>query len=520
VKTRVPRARLCARRAAPLVLACTLSCLTVSQASAQTRAGAAGVEERDEVFRYVEPADAYPLRAALEVVGLLGLGTAQYFSNQEGNSADWDFEYSWDDFRSKISGSGYSFDTNNFDTNFITHPGGGTLYYWAARGNRLSIPASFAYAATASTLWELLGEFREHASINDMFVTPISGLVLGESTLQLGAFFDRSCASATSSVLGTLLAPAKAVHDAIDGAVPLRDRSCDRFGFTRRGAHAFRIGLEQGAVWATEGSRAVSAETSIDVTSRVIALARYGRPGRALESFSNGNASELWLHSGLTRGGFSDFTLGANVVPFGLHFRDLGRDGHGDEVLFGLLLATEYSVHRFDAATPRSSIDRFFTLDAPGIALAYRRLQHGTRFEAELHSSLTLAGVEAFAIAEYLRRGSIDDLTSVADASGYNHALGLTLSPRLRLIARDLEAGVELKATHLWGITLLDRERDSEVEIAEARRRASVWVSVGPLFWNVRLSLRGQLLQRWGSLGDARAERVELRASTGVDAVF
>lgn len=500
-----------------------LACSFARVASAQQSASSEPREQSDPiaVFRYVEPADTYPFRAALEVVGILGMGTAQYFSNH-GNSADWDFGYNWDDFRTKISGSGYSFDTNRFDTNYITHPASGTLYYWAARGNRLPVLTSFVYAASASTLWEILGEFREHASINDLFVTPLSGVVLGESTLQLGAFFDRSCASTTMSVLGTMFAPAKAVHDAIDGAEPLRDRTCDHYGLSQSGAHEFRFALAEGVVWATQGSdEPAYLETAIDVSSRVVALNHYGQPGRALETFSNGNSSELWLHSGLNASGWGDFTFGASVVPVGLHFRDIDQ-GYGHEVLFGLLLATEYSVHRFDAAGPSPSIDRVFTLDAPGVSIAYRRHQGGARFEAELQTSATLAGVEAFAMAEYLREGSLDALPSVARAAGYNHALGLTVSPRVRWIARGVEAGVELKTTQLWGITALDRspERQSDVSIFEARRRASAWVSFGPLFWNLRLSLRGSALQRWGTLAEARAERTELRASAGVDAVF
>lgn len=525
------RTRACARAAAgsssrliAWLLGLALASSLASVASAQRSAGSEPREPADpnEVFRYVERADAYPFRAALEVVGLLGLGTAQYFWNHNANSADWDFDYNWDDFRTKISGSGYTFDTNRFDTNYITHPGGGTLYYWAARGNRLPVLTSFVYAASASTLWEIFGEFRERASINDLFVTPISGVVLGETTLQLGAFFDRSCASTANSVLGAMLAPAKAVHDAIDGAVPLRDRACDRYGLSQSGAHEFRFALSEGAVWATQGSdEPAYPETAIDVSSRVVALGRYGRPGRALETFGDGNSSELWLHSGLSASGWSDFTLGASVVPVGLHYRDIDRD-YGHEALFGLLLATEYSVHRYDAAGLTPSIDRVFTLDAPGVSIAYRRLQGGTRFEAELQTSVTLAGVEAFAMAEYLREGSVDALASVARANGYNHALGLTVSPRVRWIARDVEAGAELKTTELWGIRALDRDpdRESDVSVFEARRRASAWVSFGPVLWSLRLSLRGSALQRWGTLADARAERTELRASAGVDALF
>src|SRR5690242_12224823 len=78
------------------------------------------------------------LRAALEEGAILIGGSVQY-ATASSNSVDWDLQYDWPSFRSKLTGQSVRFDTNHFDTNMVTHPVAGTLYYVAARGNRLTV---------------------------------------------------------------------------------------------------------------------------------------------------------------------------------------------------------------------------------------------------------------------------------------------------------------------------------------------------------------------------------------------
>ena len=483
-----------------------------------------------ETLRYTTEPEQYPFRAVLEEIALLGMGLGQYLSNHAGNSVDWDYQYNWTDFRSKISGSGYSVDTNAFDTNFITHPASGTMYYWAARGNRLPVLTSALYAFTASLLWELLGEFREKASVNDMLVTPVAGLVLGETTFQLGTFFDRSCASTANRVLGALLGASKTLHDAIDGVEPSRDVQCDQWGLSRSGTHEFRLALGEDAVVPLRGrdagsGGAVFAESRFELETKRVALSAYGQEGHGLKTFSDGNASDLWLHTGLSNNGYTDFTLGARVMAVGMHFRSLAQALQGvvgDEMLFGLQLATEYSVHRYSPGVNEHK-DRVFTLDVPGVRFDYRRHQGAVRWELGLSGSVTWAGIDAFALPTYLQQGgSVDGLTSVAAGQGYNYAAGFTLEPSARLVARPLEMGVSLQGMRLWGLRTLDRDPDRSqgLEIAEARYRSTLWIAFGPLFHLLRLRLWSQTLSRWGSMDALRVSRGEFRLGASAEALL
>lgn len=476
------------------------------------------------VLRYRTRVEAYPVRAAIEQLGLLGLGFAQYMFNSGSNSVDWQFTYDWDSFQKKLDGSGYAFDTNHFDTNFLSHPSSGSLYYLTARGNRLTPLVSLVYSALSSFMWELVGEFREQVSINDLWVTPVSGFVFGETTLQLGGFFDRSCRSLGNVLLGTLLAPTKAVHDAMDGVHPRRDGPCDARGLSLLGAHEFRMSADLAATKLLEGSAYVALRLRLH--TRIFALDSYGRPGHGRQDFTLANVSELWLRGSFTHVPL-DFELGSSLLLFGIHSRDLeaapsGGRPVGDEVTLGLWVGLQYFTHRYGGGD--QPFDRFFALQAPGFGLQYRIHTAMLTWELELYVGATFAGADAFALPNYVRSESTKLLTSVARAEGYNYAVGLTAVPRARVQARGFELGAELHAIEVTGVRWRDRNHlngtHSHVPISEALRRGALWLAVQPGDTPFRVNLTLTLLQRWGALGNAARSNTELSLAAGVGAVL
>ena len=475
-------------------------------------------------FEYVlRPPPDY-VRASLEVTMLLGLGFAQYVANHDLNSLDWDFSYSWGGLRNKLSPRGYSFDTNGFDTNFIRHSAAGTTYYWAARSNRLSILESLVAAFVASTFWEYIGELRELASLNDIITTPLTGLVLGELTLQLGAFFDRSCDLPSNHVLGTLLGPIKSLHDLLDDVSPLREQQCDRYGLSKRGAHRFELSVVTGVVSTVAGPDVpVRPWTHLQLHTQITAVETYGSPGDGIEHFADGNVSELRLSGSYARDTWNDFSLRGTLVPLGLHQRAITAAMRGHEVLFGLLLATEYTVHRFgEWGGDSRQRDRYFELDVPGATLQYRRLWGPTVLTLELQAAAVFLGVDALALRELRVQPEHPPLPTVARAEGYNYALGVRLQPRASLTYRGFQVGAELAAVRAGVITANDRfeDRADFAHGTEQRALALAWASFGPERWPVRLILHGSWLQRWATLAGARARRAELTAAGGLSVVF
>ena len=79
---------------------------------------------------------------------------------------------------------GWNWDGNNISTNNIEHPYGGAVYFNVARSNGLSFWASAPVTLAGSLMWELFGE-PVPPSLNDVIITSLSGITLGEATRRL-----------------------------------------------------------------------------------------------------------------------------------------------------------------------------------------------------------------------------------------------------------------------------------------------------------------------------------------------
>ena len=521
------RSRAAVRGGAPLarkrhVSSALVAALAVSLGARDAAAEDRTLPEASRTFEYVKPAEKYYLRAAFEEVGLLSLGLAQYFANRDMNSTDWDLDYDWPSLRAKLVGDAYAFDTNHFDTNFVSHPVAGMLYYFAARGNRLSVLESLGYAFVSSAIWEVAGEYRELVSVNDLVMTPFAGFTLGESTTAIGAFFDRSCETSTNRVLGSVFGPAKSIHDAIDGVELARTRSCDQYGLSTRGGHRFHVFAGSAAVFSGTGESA-SGEARFGASAQILHLNELGRPGHGWLTFSDGNVSSLSAGLGMAAGHATDLTVGARTVPAGLHFRDLayvpGFGAKGIEVVLGLLVGSEYSQHRYDR--PAGKLDRIFVLDLPATTVTLLVRRGPLRLEASLDAGAALAGVDAFALDAYRSDHSGSELSSVTDARGYSHAAGFALSPRVRLVLDGAEVGFEARSDRLYGLQMADRSptRNVSATAHETRRRGTLWLSIGPsAFPRVTFFADGR--QRTGTVADASNTRSEIALGTSMDATY
>ncbi len=456
----------------------------------------------------------------LEEVLILGVELGQYWKDRDINSEDWDLDYSWETFRDKLDGSAYAFDTNRFETNFAYHPLAGALYHLAARNNRLGLLESLGFSVASSTVWEFIAEFRERVSVNDMFVTPLSGLVLGEATAQLGAFFDRSCDSAVNRALGSVFGPLKTMHDAVDGATLRRAERCDDLGFERLGAHRFRLAL--GAAEMRSASGSLFRTTRASVESSITNLASFGTEGSGWQTFDDGNLSELELGIAYAGAKLTDLQVAMRSVLAGAHYRQLkpglGARALGHEVLFGVAVGADYSLHRYDL---KDSLDRVFLVDAPAMLASFVGRRRGYGFELTLLAGGTLGGVDAFALPRYRQRAGTEGLTSIALSQRYNHVVGIALAPRIRLALEGAELGLTARSDRVIAIRALDRARKeaSSVPASELRRRGSLWFSVGPPT-GMRLTFSLEGSQRSGSVATTQRTATELGLGVGLGAAL
>lgn len=78
-------------------------------------------------------------------------------------------------------------DGDNFVFNYILHPYAGAVYYMGARSIGFNMLGSFLYCTAISTVfWEYgIEAFMEKPSIQDLILTPLSGILLGECFYRL-----------------------------------------------------------------------------------------------------------------------------------------------------------------------------------------------------------------------------------------------------------------------------------------------------------------------------------------------
>lgn len=467
------------------------------------------------IVSYTTPQEAHYWRMTLEELAILGAGIGQYWYDRNSNSRDWQFKYDWPSFEARIEGRAYAFDTNGFDTNFLFHPTAGSLYYLSARSNHLNAVESLLVAFTASSLWEFFGEFQEKISINDVVVTPLTGMAWGETTTELGAYFMRACPSTANDIFGTTLAPLTALHDAADGATRIHS-DCNPDSAS---AHRFRLSLSGGE--AQTAGLTPYPFLRLSVQAEVIHLPGFARPGTGWSTFSDGNVSRFALSTsfaGPHSPTVTDVTLITQTVLTGVHYRHNffeASELHRSEALFGLLIGAEYGRHRYD---PDAAPDRIFLIDVPALTTRWYGRTRDLGWELTLDAGGTFGGVDSFALSRALELGqALTDLTSVAQGEGYNHVVGLALAPRARIDLGAAEIGIDLRSDRMLAWRLFDRSNVvSHTAVTEQRRRGSLWISVGAPGVE-RFTLSTNWTRRSGSVGDVRVGRTELSLNAGVE---
>jgi hypothetical protein len=474
----------------------------------------------DPAFVYTTRAEPDYFRTAAEELTIFGLGLLQYQSTQS-NAQDWDVRIDWPGVRSKLLWEASSFDDNKFDTNWLTHPAAGFLYYSSARGNRLGVLPSFAVSLLSSATWEELGELREQVAINDVVVTPISAVPLGESALQLGAFLHRGRQTPAVVALGWLLAPWKSAHDAIDGVTPEGAYVVDDLGLPADVWHRFTLGGSVGTTAQQRGTRGYDVRGFFGTD--LVTVPGYRRAGKRSELFSSGEVTSMRFRVGGSEDRLVDVLFAASALPAGWFWQETHLDAvgelRGSETLAGLHVAAEYTLHDYDRDGRRAG-DRLALVGLGG-TLEESVYAHGLRVSARLDILGDFAGVDAYALPEYQQARADQGLTSVLRKEHYYHALGGTVRSRLELASSRFDAGVEARFDGFRAIEHVDVDGALEDEVpAEDRRVAGrAWFGVSP--WkHLRLFLAVERNQRAGTVGSVHASRREAGVHLGTELVF
>jgi hypothetical protein len=254
-------------------------------------------------------------RTAIELAGVLAVGTSYYWIVSDPNKQDWDYI----NLKDRSLHVEVKFDNNMFRTNFLLHPLAGTMSYWLARANGLDVYRSSAASFLSSAAFEFVLEWLEKPSINDLVATPLGGIAAGEFFFHLGDYLNSAFGrdNTVQRVLAYSVGAPQGIHSAMEGTdAPLGAR--DNLGYSTAYWHRFSVGYGLADVSNDRGIHGTLHDLLFD--AKLVAMPGFLRPGRFSLNFSQGNFTEARLRTSLTGGRLTDVDLwfGSDLVG---HYR-------------------------------------------------------------------------------------------------------------------------------------------------------------------------------------------------------
>ncbi len=456
------------------------------------------------------------LRAGLELFAFVGpIGTTWYWSNQDFNRVDWDLRWDQESWKRKIiTFDAIRFDTNLFDTNAVGHSfQSGMWYHLFARANRLNLFEAFLFSFAASALWEYGSEFKELVSLNDLILTPVAGLDLGEVLFQYGEFFSRGHDKSVNRVLSRVFGFPQQAHAWLDGARIPKAKKSDRFGFPTDIAHQFEFGTGLGlsSVASTE-QQVAGNRIGFNINTEIVTIPKYNQPEKVpwhftLDNFTNASFRVLY-----GPGGTRLFYVYAAATLGGMFLQDMAleegsSEPYGLNFFAGMGSAYEYS-KRFIGDTE----DRLAIVSLAGPVLDFSARRAGFYTRARLGAYADFAMIGPYSVMKFIDSLGERRTKSVLERNYYYFAAGVSAVPELVLRFAGLEAGFVSHFDFFRSIEGRDRlEELIDVQGVAADFRSTHKVYLAYVFPSnsMKLSLNREAIFRESGLSIFKSQSVE-----------
>lgn len=126
-------------------------------------------------------------------------------------------EHPWQNWRSNLKRAYTTppvWDQDHWVVNYVGHPYMGAWFYNSVRSQGCSVWSSAAMSLAQTFVWEyVLEAMHEQPSANDLIVTPLAGIILGEAIHQLTLFWLRDRVSGWEKTGIIILNPLYAMNN-------------------------------------------------------------------------------------------------------------------------------------------------------------------------------------------------------------------------------------------------------------------------------------------------------------------
>jgi hypothetical protein len=402
-------------------------------------------------------------RALLENAAMMALEVAIYWYDPSLNVVDWQFP----DLDSKLSSSeAVRFDDNLMPTNYLHHPTAGTAHYLLTRVNGFGVLGAFTAAAASSTAYELVFEWRELVSVNDLIVTPFGGMALGEFFNHLNGYLNsapprvrtdlhRSAGELARDGAQVTFGALRRAHDSWDEpAAPLVAPE-DNLGLSSAYAHVFRLRVEQSAY---ENDRERAGEIyGLAGDFRIVAMPGFLAPGRFARWYVNGNFTELAFRVGFN-GSARENELVAESHLLGWYSQAIGqRASHlrGHALESALATGLTYVDRQWAGQRDQYGIIHF---PHPSQRVWWFVGPAKLAFAADVAPDF--ASLHSAAYRRYAEQFGTDGTKSSLKRHGYFHGLGVSAGASASVAVDALELGTSARFGHYESIEGLERRQE------------------------------------------------------------
>lgn len=464
--------------------------------------------------RWLGPARDKPAygRAALEMLGVLSIGVAQYWANANTNSGDWDFPH-WTD---RLSSTGIRFDNNTHVTNNVLHPMAGAAYYGLSRANGMGVVGSALYTAVSSAAWEWTLEWREKISINDMVTTTVGGIAAGEFLTDLASYLNSAPGDTNvgQDIAKVTLGFPVWVHDQLDHRLPDPNVPEDNLGFSSAYNHRFTATYQN--AWLSGAAEQSEEIQGVVLDGQLVSLPGYMRPESFATTFAQGNFSSGALDVQFGRGALREANLRFDAVLAGYYAQHTGPGIYGG--LVGLATGLE-----FMTKDTLNQGDQYALVHCAGPELGGSwRWGDGYQLDVRVRAAADFAAIRSLAFpAVQAADPSATYKSSLDRRYQYNIGVSTRLAAELRLHA------ARLTAEYGWGtyrsIQGLDRFQEeitrdlAGTEVLDNQRLGAALEPPGTPF---RFYADLESLSHMSSLGGVGGRRLERRVQMGAGLVF
>ena len=400
---------------------------------------------------------------AWQTVAMIG-ATIWYLSYDELNAEDWDYTglYSNDpEFELRPQSEvwrnfgGWRFDDNVMYLNTPLHPMAGAGYYLLARGSNLGMWASVLVTNLTSFFWEAGIEHQEVISLNDLVLTGVGGIPLGEVYHQLGRFFRSSEPTTFNRVMSWIFATPTELHDLIDGTAPLYPGERGDFGWPTNTWHRFVLQPAMGSSVA-DGADSARHDAELFAEAELNRLPNYREEGDRAEWVSGPLYTQIAAQ--FSAGGGDVYSWGLEgALDFAGHHRQMIGESTGAGWFAGLGMAFRHYQHRFGGV-----LDRYGLVHLPGPVADATFMTGPADVRLRLGVYPDFSSIDSRAYPRFRDQTGRVDGRTVLDDERYYYGWGLSALTRLEVDVDPVHLHWNWDLHWARSIDTLDRYWDDE----------------------------------------------------------